>query len=208
MLSSSARSRLMRYSMREQFAAPRVRRALRVILMSRVVLGTRHPADEILLLLDLGAASDQAQSARRRRRSTKTTAAIAESIVHSSLPSGRRFDPVTRGHDPVGVHRADAGVAETGRAPCRRGPMPVRLNSNRSCIITTSPSIPVISEILITLREPSDSRLTCTTMLIAEAICWRIARCGIDAPDSSIIISSRCNASRGVFAWMVQIEPS
>ena len=45
-------------------------------------------------------------------------------------------------------------------------------------------------------------------MLIAEAICWRIARCGIEKPDNSIIISRRPRHSRELLAWMVAIEPS
>src|ERR1700680_2665265 len=45
-------------------------------------------------------------------------------------------------------------------------------------------------------------------MLMAEAICWRIARCGSETPDSSIIISSRPRHSRGLLAWIVAIEPS
>ena len=71
-----------------------------------------------------------------------------------------------------------------------------------------SPSMPLISEIFISLRVPSDSRLTWTIMLMAEAICWRIARCGIEKPPSSIIISSRPIDSRGLFAWIVAMEPS
>ena len=78
------------------------------------------------------------------------------------------------------------------------------MNSNRSCIIIISPSIPVISEIFITLREPSERRLTWTMMLMAEAICWRIARCGIETPESSIIISSRPMA----FARAVGVDGS
>src|SRR5436853_3595948 len=45
-----------------------------------------------------------------------------------------------------------------------------------SCMVIVSPSMPVISEIEVTRREPSDKRATWTTRLIAEAICWRIAR--------------------------------
>ena len=34
--------------------------------------------------------------------------------------------------------------------------MPVRSNTKMSCIVITSPSIPVISEMLVTVRVPSD----------------------------------------------------
>ena len=59
----------------------------------------------------------------------------------------------------------------------------------QSCIMIASPSMPVTSEIFIILREPSARRATWTMILMAEATCWRIARCGIEKPDSSIIIS-------------------
>src|SRR5262249_36201651 len=49
-------------------------------------------------------------------------------------------------------------------------------NVKISCMVMISPSMPVISETLVTLRVPSLSRVCCTTIWIADAICWRIAR--------------------------------
>src|SRR4051812_32884273 len=51
-----------------------------------------------------------------------------------------------------------------------------------SCMVMMSPSMPTISEICITLRVRSDRRLTCTTMLMALAICCRMARSGRSSP--------------------------
>src|SRR5687767_8836711 len=58
--------------------------------------------------------------------------------------------------------------AHFGRIPVARnrpitfpsGVIPVRSNTKISCIVITSPSIPVISEIDVTLRVPSDIRDT------------------------------------------------
>ncbi len=52
-----------------------------------------------------------------------------------------------------------------------------------------SPSIPVISEIEITLRVPSLRRDICTMILIAEADCWRIAFSGRFSPDIAAMVS-------------------
>ena len=78
--------------------------------------------------------------------------------------------------------------------------MPVRSKTNMSCIVMTSRSIPVISVIAVTLRVPSDMRETWTTRLIAEAICWRMARSGMFRFAIATIVSSRYSASRGLLA--------
>src|SRR3989454_930742 len=71
-----------------------------------------------------------------------------------------------------------------------------------------SPSIPATSETLVTLRVPSVRRAVLTMRSSAELICCRIARVGRLKPDICIIISSREIESRGVLAWMVEIDPS
>ena len=73
-------------------------------------------------------------------------------------------------------------------------------NTKMSCIVMTSPSMPVISEIAVTLRVPSDMRVTWTIKLMAEAICCRIARSGIFRLAIATIVSSRYSASRGLLA--------
>ena len=75
-------------------------------------------------------------------------------------------------------------------------------------MLMTFSSMPVISEILITLRVPSLRRETCTTMVIAEAICWRTCVSGRLRLAMATMDSRRDSASRGVLAWMVVIEPS
>ena len=77
-----------------------------------------------------------------------------------------------------------------------------------SCMVMMSPSMPTISEICVTLRVPSDRRLTWTTRLMALAICCRIAFSGSSRPAIEIIVSSRLSASRGVLACSVVSEPS
>ena len=51
-------------------------------------------------------------------------------------------------------------------------------------------------------------RLMCTTRLIAEAICWRIARSGMFRFAIATIVSSRYSASRALLAWTVVRLPS
>src|SRR5262249_51919288 len=85
---------------------------------------------------------------------------------------------------------------------------PIFSNTKISCIVITSPSMPVISEMLVTLREPSLRRVCWTTIWIADAICWRIARSGRLVAPIAIIVSMRLSASRGVLAWTVVSEPS
>src|SRR5438552_3730687 len=55
------------------------------------------------------------------------------------------------------------------------GLMPVRSKTKISCMVITSCSMPVISEIAVTLRVPSDRRVTWMSRLIVDAI-QRIAR--------------------------------
>ena len=69
-----------------------------------------------------------------------------------------------------------------------------------SCMLTMFSSMPVISEMLTTLREPSLIRETWTTMEMAETICWRTLFSGrlrllIATMDSSLV-----RASLGVLA--------
>src|SRR5215216_4278320 len=71
-----------------------------------------------------------------------------------------------------------------------------------------SPSMPVISAIEVTRRLPSASRCSCTTMRSAAEIWPRIESCDIGRPAMPIICSKREIASRGLFAWIVAIEPS
>ena len=86
--------------------------------------------------------------------------------------------------------------------------MPAFSKTKISCIVMMSPSMPVISEMLVTLRVPSLRRVCCTTIWIAEAICWRIARSGRLVAPIAIIVSMRDSASRGVLAWTVVSDPS
>src|ERR1043165_3192602 len=96
-----------------------------------------------------------------------------------------------RGRIPVGRKRPSTWPCES---------TPVLSYWKISCMVIVSPSMPVISEIDVTRREPSDRRATWTTRLMAEAICWRIARSDSRIPVIWIIVSSRDSASRGVFA--------
>lgn len=87
-------------------------------------------------------------------------------------------------------------------------PTPVCLKLKIFCIVTVSPSMPVISWMLVSLRVPSDSRLACTTMPMVEATCARAALAGRSTPAIAITLSSRASASRTELAWIVVIEPS
>src|SRR5215203_623005 len=67
-----------------------------------------------------------------------------------------------RGRIPVGLKRPIT-------MPCES--TPVLSYMKISCMVIVSPSMPVISEIDVTRRVPSDMRATCTTRLIADATC-------------------------------------
>ena len=77
-----------------------------------------------------------------------------------------------------------------------------------SCMLITSPSIPVISEILMIFLGPPINRAAWTTMLIVDATCLRITQIGSSNPAMPTIISIRLTASRGVLAWIVVMLPS
>ena len=68
--------------------------------------------------------------------------------------------------------------------------------------------MPVISDTLVTLREPSLRRVCWTTNWMADEICWRIARSGRLVAPIAIIVSIRVSASRAVFACTVVSDPS
>jgi hypothetical protein len=75
-------------------------------------------------------------------------------------------------------------------------------------MVTTGPSIPVISAMLVTLRVPSERRVIWTTTSMAELICWRIALSGSCRPAMATIVSRRARASRGELEWIVVSDPS
>ena len=107
----------------------------------------------------------------------------------------------------LGEARADAGRLEAAEA--RPSPStPLRRKRKISCIVTTSPSMPVISCRLTRRRRPSLMRSSWSTTWSADEIWPRIERSGKSTPVIMIICSSRESASRGVLAWIVVIEPS
>ena len=75
-------------------------------------------------------------------------------------------------------------------------------------MLMTSPSMPVISEILMILRTPPLRRATWTTICMAEAIWRRMIQIGRSKPAMPTIISSRLTASRVSLAWIVVMLPS
>src|SRR5215212_9976396 len=85
-----------------------------------------------------------------------------------------------RGRIPVGRKRPSTW-------PCAS--TPVLSYWKISCIVIVSPSMPVISEMDVTRREPSDMRATCTTRLSADATCWRMARSDRCIPVIWIMVS-------------------
>ena len=80
------------------------------------------------------------------------------------------------------------------------GPIPFLLNVKISCMLITLSSMPVISEMLVTLRVPSLIRVACTTIEMAEEICWRTDFSGRFMLPIATIDSSLEMASRGVLA--------
>ena len=84
----------------------------------------------------------------------------------------------------------------------------LRSKRKMSCIVMTDCSMPVISVMAVTLRLPSDRRVTWIRRLTADAVCSRIARSGRFRFAMATIVSSRYSASRGLFAWMVVKLPS
>src|SRR5918993_1010676 len=65
---------------------------------------------------------------------------------------------------------------------------PAFSNVKISCMVMMSPSMPVISEMLVTLRVPSLNRDCWTTIWMAAAICWRIARrVGVHGRERAVV---------------------
>src|SRR5690606_2935835 len=106
------------------------------------------------------------------------------------------------------VKRGRIPVARNCPRTLPRSSNPWRSKTKMSCIVMTSPSIPTISEMVITLRVPSESRASWITTLIALAICWRMPRSGRLSPAMEIMVSRRLNASRGELECSVVSEPS
>ena len=74
------------------------------------------------------------------------------------------------------------------------------LEDKISCMVMTSPSMPVISEIAVTLRVPSLNRVCwTTTSWMAAAICCRMARSsGIRRPHRDHRFNARQRVARAV----------
>ena len=72
--------------------------------------------------------------------------------------------------------RMPVGINSPSTSPLSR--MPRLRKTKMSCMVTMSPSMPVISASEMTLRVPSLRRLTCTTTSMAEAICRRMRAFG------------------------------
>ena len=105
----------------------------------------------------------------------------------SSTPLARRCS-AKRGRMPV-------GTISTRSLPSSSRPR--RSSVKISCMVTMSPSMPVISCRLIRRRRPSARRASWMTTWIAEAIWLRTARCGMSMPDIATMFSIRDSASRG-----------
>ena len=160
-----------------------------------------------------------AESARRRPapaadgRATATRAARAKTVTirrpmclraRSRPEARRRWRRAWTGSPAAARSTAAARAARTPRRHAR----PRERATNRSWSVTTSPSMPAISVICVTLREPSTSREMWTSRSNPPAICSRIALIGSSMPAISTSISSRCRASRAELAWTVVSEPS
>src|SRR5688572_5884878 len=126
------------------------------------------------------------------------------STTPSNIAAGSRMPAASSRSDTFGrtpVARKRPRTLPSWLTPCFS-------KTKISCIVMMSPSIPVISEMLVTLRVPSLRRVCCITIWMAEAICWRIALSGRFVEPIAIIVSTRVSASRGVFACTVVSEPS
>src|SRR5262249_19542329 len=126
------------------------------------------------------------------------------SVTPSNMSAGRWIP------DALRRRRASGGtpVARTLPMTLPSWLTPSFSNTKMSCMVMTSPSMPVISETVVTLRVPSLKRVCWTTIWMADEICWRIARSGRFVAPIAIIVSIRDSASRGVFAWTVVSDPS
>src|ERR1700722_17173732 len=88
------------------------------------------------------------------------------SRVCSNRPGGRKMPPTLRRSRNLG--RMPLGWKAPTTLPS--GPMPLLLKLKISCMLITFSSMPVISEMLTTLRLPSLMREICTTRVMADAI--------------------------------------
>ena len=73
-------------------------------------------------------------------------------------------------------------------------------STKMSCIVMISISMPTISAMAVTLREPSRIRLSWQMIFMAEATCCRMALTGRSTPAISTRVSRRARASRGLLA--------
>src|SRR4029453_4302015 len=111
----------------------------------------------------------------------------ATTFTYSNISAGSR------------IPEAASRSAHLGRMPVARkrpqtmpsGRTPVLSKTNRSCIVMTSPSIPVISLMAVTFRVPSVMRAIWTTISIAEAICCRTALSGMFRFAIATMVSKR-----------------
>ena len=107
--------------------------------------------------------------------------------------------------------RTSAGSPVARNRPRTRpsGAIPVRSNRKMSCIVMTSPSIPVISETAVTLRVPSAHASDLHDHLDrrGDLPSDRLFR-NVEILAIATIVSRRYSASRGLLAWIVVKLPS
>src|SRR5262249_8236514 len=114
--------------------------------------GDRHEAAE-----DHAGAEQEDEDRRRHQRT---------SVTPSNMSGGRWMPDAFRRSQTFGR----TPVARNRPTTLPSWVTPIFSKTKISCIVITSPSIPVISETLVTLRVPSLNRVCCTTIWMAAAI--------------------------------------
>ena len=94
--------------------------------------------------------------------------------------------------------RPHACGLEFARRRRRSWSRPLRRKRKISCVVIISSSMPTTSAIETTRRRPSSMRSTWMTMLMADAICWRIERGEMSSPAMPIICSIVQGVARAV----------
>ena len=139
---------------------------------------------------------------RRRRRPDATTTKTMAGISMSSTPPSscaRTCRPAAGCPTRPAARCTSAGCRwrGTGRSPCRPAPGRVFSNRKMSCIVMTSPSMPVISEMAVTLRVPSRHARHLHDEVDGRRDLLADGRSGMFRFAIATIVSRRYRASRG-----------
>src|SRR5690606_4665766 len=120
-------------------------------------------------------AGDEGEHEDDAERDAHAVALRSDCTRWGSKSESATWMPATRNRS-MKRGRTPVGRKVPSTRPCCSMPCCWKLKS--SCSEIMSPSMPVVSARLTSVRVPSVSRAICTTAWMADAICWRMPRIG------------------------------